>query len=129
MFRKHLFISFLFLCFYTAKTQDFYRMQGNKLYIYDLNTSCEGVEEFDFEGEFYYSELRFHPDGHLYIKSLSPDLHLYKYLYKFHPVQKKFVQIELNTAQPVTQIAIRSEERRVGNESRSQREENILKKT
>src|SRR5690625_2427919 len=112
MFRKHLFISFLFLCFYTAKTQDFYRMQGNKLYIYDLNTSCEGVEEFDFEGEFYYSELRFHPDGHLYIKSLSPDLHLYKYLYKFHPVQKKFVQIELNTAQPVTQIAI-SEEGRV----------------
>src|SRR5690625_1172525 len=112
MFRNHLFISFLFLCFYTAKTQDFYRMQGNKLYIYDLNTSCEGVEEFDFEGEFYYSELRFHPDGHLYIKSLSPDLHLYKYLYKFHPVQKKFVQIELNTAQPVTQIAI-SEEGRV----------------
>ena len=32
--------------------------------------------------------------------------------YKYHPVQKKFVQIELNTAQPINEIAI-SEEGRV----------------
>src|SRR5690625_4432188 len=79
MSRKHLFISFLFLCFYTAKTQDFYRMEGNILFKYDLNTSCEGVEEFDFKN----SDLEVIPNN--------------------------------------IPIHFRSEERRVGKESRSKR--------
>src|SRR5690625_265212 len=110
MSRKHLFISFLFLCFYTAKTQDFYRMEGNILFKYDLNTSCEGVEEFDFKN----SDLEvipnnipihFHPDGHIYIPGPSRRVN------RYHPVRKDLNQkIVLNTSQPINQMAIRSEE-------------------
>src|SRR5690625_3714754 len=112
MSRKHLSISFLSLCFYTAKTQDFYRMEGNIIFKYDLNTSCEGVEEFDFKN----SDLEvipnnipihFHPDGHIYIPGPSRRVN------RYHPVRKDLNQkIVLNTSQPINQMSI-SEEGRI----------------
>src|SRR5690625_7172420 len=106
MSRKHLFIFFLFFCSYGGNSQDFYRIERNKLFLYDLNASCEGREEFDFTNSDdhtgSYENIRFHPDGHMYIKASSDDANLYRY----HPVRKEITKIE------------RSEERRVGKENR-----------
>src|SRR5690625_1415296 len=111
MSRKHLFIFFLFFCSYGVNSQYFYRIERNKLFLYDLNASCEGREEFDFTNSDdhtgSYENIRFHPDGHMYIKASSDDANLYRY----HPVRKEITKIELKTPQNTSQMAISEEGR------------------
>lgn len=99
-------------------------MERNILFKYDLNTSCEGIEEFNFENSDLESIpnntlIRFHPDGHIYILLLSPPL-LSSYLYRYHPLRKEVNQkINLNISQWTDRMAISEEGRIILSSSQS----------